>query len=179
MSCSATLAGLAQDCAASMGGVKKILIRPWAPGLFTEQVGDENKVHVASLTISTTVWKAYYFRNGNANVNTQLTIDNQNGVNFCTTTLELTATRQETVKREEFSALQSSEVAVVYQDMNGIWWALGIDGPVTAESGEAQSGANKTDGNFYKINLVTESATFPIELNSYSSTIANKIQYPT
>ena len=174
---SAVLAGLAQDCATSMGGIQKVLIAPWDLSGITVASG---KTHIYSLTASTenSPWKAYYFRKGNASVSTTLTIDNQNGVNFCTSQIDLTFTRQETVKRVEVSALATGSMMVCYKDANGLWWFLGWN-PVEAVSGEAQSGAAKTDGNFYKISLGADEETFPLELDDLSAQGADTIAYPT
>lgn len=174
---SATLAGLAQDCSASMGGISKVLIAPWDMSGITVESG---KTHIYSLTASTTdgPWKAYYFRKGNASATSTLTIDPQNGVNYVSTAVELTFTKQETTKRIEVGALATGSLMLCYKDANGKWWFLGYNNPVEATEGSAQTGAAKTDGNFYRITLGADEETFPMELDDATSSSADLVAYP-
>lgn len=171
---SAVLAGLAQDCAQSMGGVSKVLIAPYVEG--SMEVSTAGTVTIASL--SGTTWKAYYFRKGNASVTSTLNVDATNGVNYVSSELAMTFTKQETNKRLEMSALALGDVMVVYKDANGLWWALGIDNPVTCTAGSANTGAAKTDGNNYQVTLTAEDLTYPIELDAATVTKAEAIDYP-
>lgn len=178
MACiSATLAGLAQDCSQSMGGVAKVIIAPYSAGSIHFATSASTQVTVDGLS-GTTEWKAYYFRKGNAQVTSTLNVDPANGVNYVSSELQLTFTRQDTTKRVEMSALVLGEVMVIYKDANGTYWALGVDSPVSATAGTAQTGAQKTDGNNYQITLTSEDLTWPVELDAASSTAAEAIAYP-
>ena len=182
MACtSAVLAGLAQDCSQSMGGVNKVLIRPYSAGTIYFASSADTKVKVdglTGLTGQTIEWKAYFFRKNNAQVTSTLNADPSNGVNYVSSELQLTFTKQETVKRVEMSALVLGEVMVVYQDSNGIWWALGVNSPVVATAGTAQTGAARTDGNNYQITLTSEDLTWPVELDENSSAAASGVPFP-
>ena len=190
MACtSATLAGLAIDCEQSMGGIQKILIAPYTAGTITKTTwsgatsADTDDVSEAIATISgfttgSTDWKAYYFRKGNAQATSTLNIDAANGVNYVSTELQMTFTKQDTVKRIEMSALALGEVMVLYKDANGLCWALGIDNPVTCTAGTAQTGGAKTDGNNYQITLTAEDATYPLQLDKATSDVVDAFPYP-
>lgn len=176
---SATLAGLAQDCSRSMGGIQKVIIAPYSANTFDLAGETGGKIHCYSLTADTKDWRAYYFRKGNGQATSTLNVDPANGVNFVSTELALTFTRQDTEKRVEMSALAQMDLVCCYKDYAGQWWALGIDSPVTCTAGTAATGAQKTDGNNYQITLTAEDKTWPIELNLYSSQGADSIGYPS
>ena len=175
---SASLAGLAVDCSKSMGGIKKVIIAPYSAGTFNLQGETGGKIHCYTLTANTGDWRAYYFRKGNGQVTSTLNTDPANGVNYVSTELQLTFTRQDTAKRVEMEHLALGDVVCCYQDCNGLWWALGVDGPVVCTAGSGQTGAQKTDGSNYQITLTAEDKTWPYELNLYSSQGADRIEYP-
>lgn len=182
MACtSATLAGLALDCEQSMGGIQKVLIAPYQDGAFTITSANTASIALSGTVSGETVqyFKAYYFRKGNAQATSTLNVDAANGVNYVSTELQMTFTKQDTTKRIEMSALALGEVMILYKDNNGLWWGLGIDNPVTATAGTAQTGGQKTDGNNYSMTWTAEDSTWPIQLDSATSTAANGVQYPT
>lgn len=174
-----TLAGIANDCSGSMGGIKQIWIAPYSAGTMVYELDESGnttgKVTLSGLTSASTDYQHYYFRKGNANATSTLNVDIQNGVNYVSTELQMTFTKQETSKRLEISALVLSDVQVVYEDANGKWFALGIDNPVNTTAGTAQTGAAKTDGNNYQITLTADEITFPSELDENSLEIFKQI----
>ena len=166
MACtSITLKGLPEDCQASMGGIKKIWIMPYEEGRFTLDASGNT---VSAVTSGTTGesgdTKAYYFKKGNAQATSTLNVDVQNGVNYVSTEIQMTFTKQEASKRAEINALTLGETSVVYLDANNHMWAVGVENPVSATSGTAQTGAQKTDGNFYQLVLTSDESGFPVEI---------------
>lgn len=164
MACnSLTLSGLAKDCANSKGGVKEVLIANYE---------DVTNVEVSEGKISAITMKdgakfnKYYFRKGNANFTSTLTIDNANGVNYVSTDLVLTFLRMETTKRLEMTALSLNDLAIIVTDANGVSWYLGKDEAVTATSGTGESGSQATDGSKYSITLQDTSNEFPFEIDA-------------
>ena len=190
MACiSATLAGLAVDCEQSMGGIQKVLIAPYTANTITKATWsgatsastddvEDALATISGLTTGTTDWHPYYFRKGNAQATSTLNVDAANGVNFVSTELQMTFTKQDTVKRIEMSALALGEVMVLYKDNNGLWWALGIDNPVTCTAATGQTGAQKPDGSNYQITLTAEDLTYPLQLDKATSDVADLVPYP-
>lgn len=109
-------------------------------------------------------WYAYNFKKNTCSFTSTLNIDQANGINFVTTELILQFNRMTTAKRLEMKGLAVNDMYVIVLDSNNTYWYLGMNEPVTATSGSAQSGTAKTDGNFYQITLTDESATFPYEV---------------
>lgn len=179
MACtSATLKGLPEDCQASMGGIKKLWILPYVEGNFTLNTSDSGNT-VSSITSSGDT-KAFYFKKGNAQATSTLNVDAQNGVNYVSTEIQMTFTRQEASKRAEVNALTMGETSVIYLDANNHMWALGIENPVSATAGTAQTGAQKSDGNFYQITLTADESGFPVEIPEGNvKTAIMGVAYPT
>ena len=96
-----------------------------------------------------------------------------NGVNYVSTELNLVFTRQETSKRVEMSALLLNDVACLVVDSNNKVWCMGLNNPVNASAGTAESGVSASDGNKYSITLTDESDTFMYEYTGTLPTPAN------
>lgn len=160
MSCvSATLAGIAQDCSTSKGGVAKVWIATEDPkpkvtdGKITQFEGGSVKFY------------AYNFKKNVSSMTSTLNIDPANGTNYVSTELILQFNKMETVKRMEMAGLAVNDMYAIVKDSNGKYWFLGYDEPVQATAGSGQTGTNKTDGNFYQISLSDESDSFPMEVD--------------
>lgn len=170
MSCTSyTLKGITNDCSTSKGGIREVYIADWANDLFT--LG-ETKDTVASLKPDAKFYKFYIKRNTSSFTSTA-TIDQANGVNYVSTELSLVFTKMETSKRIEMSALLLNDVAVIVIDSNNKAWCLGLNNPVNATAGTAESGVAASDGNKYTITLTDESDTFPFEFSGELPTPAN------
>lgn len=161
--CLQTLAGITLDCSQNMGGIKRCFIANW--GDIDKITADTDKVTAITMKDGAK-FKAYQFRRGTSSMTSELTADETNGLNFVTTTLSLVFTKQETAKRVEMSALAISQLAVIVEDNNGIYWLLTKDDYASASAGTAESGTAKTDRNAYTLTLSTENNTFPFEVDS-------------
>ena len=170
MSCTAyTLKGITNDCSTSKGGIREIYIADWAKDLFT--VGDS--AGTVTALKSDTQWFKYYIKRNTSSFTSTATIDLANGVNYVSTELNLVFTKMETSKRVEMSALLLNDVAVLVIDSNNKVWCLGLNNPVNATAGTAESGTAASDGNKYTITLTDESDTFPFEFSGELPTPAN------
>lgn len=168
MACLQTLAGLCIGCDSSLGGLKKILIAQWKDGIFTKGEGEPETATVTGVASGST-WFEYQFRKGQASFSTEQTKDDTNGVNYYTSTIDITFSRMDATKRAEIQALTLGDVAVIAVDSNGAAHCFGDDEPVTSNGGAvAQSGAAKGDGNFYQVHLVDDSQYLP---RIYSGTL--------
>ena len=170
MSCTAyTLKGITNDCSTSKGGIREIYIADWAKDIFTVGASD-NTVTALKLDAQ---WYKYYIKKNTSSFTSTATIDQANGVNYVSTELTLVFTKMETAKRVEMSALLLNDVAVIVVDANGKAWCLGLNNPVNATAGTAESGVAASDGNKYTLTLTDESDTFPFEFSGELPTPAN------
>ena len=170
MSCTAyTLKGITNDCSTSKGGIREIYIADWAKDIFTVGASD-NTVTALKLDAQ---WYKYYIKKNTSSFTSTATIDQANGLNYVSTELTLVFTKMETAKRVEMSALLLNDVAVIVVDSNNKAWCLGLNNPVNATAGTAESGVAASDGNKYTLTLTDESDTFPFEFSGELPTPAN------
>lgn len=169
--CNQTLAGITLDCSNNMGGIKTVYITNFGD-VESVKMG-EDKITGITLT-SGSKFKTYQFRKGTSSMNSELTADETNGLNFVTTTLNLVFTKMETAKRIEMSALSISQLAVIVLDSNGIYWYITPDDYASASAGTAETGTAKGDRNAYTLTLTTENTTYPIEIEA--SAVASIIE---
>lgn len=158
--CPINLAGIASSCETSMGGLKKVYIATYSDNIYTV----DSTAHTISGISTGTTWYEYNFKKGVCSMTSTLNVDNANGVNYVTTELVLQFLKMDTAKRVEVGALCTGDIAVIAQDANGKYWALGMTEPVNASAGTAQTGQAKTDGNFYQITLTDDNPEFPYEV---------------
>lgn len=162
MACNQTLAGLAKDCATSMGGIVKV----WMANYDEVTTKTLSEGVISAIEPIESAWKAYNFKKGTGSMTSTLNVDAANGVNYVTTDLTLAFLRMETTKRLEMSALAVNELAVVVEDANGNMFFLGYNEPVTATAGTGETGTARGDGNRYTITLQDTSETFPYQLSA-------------
>lgn len=159
--CNQTLAGITLDCSNNMGGIKTVYIAN-----FGDVKGKETSEDVITgLTMEDgKKFKTYQFRKGTSSMNSELTADETNGLNYVTTTLSLVFTKMETAKRIEMAALSIAQLAVIVLDSNGIYWYITPDEYASASAGTAETGTAKGDRNAYSLTLTTENTSYPIEI---------------
>jgi len=163
MACSQTLAGIARDCAASMGGIKRVLLA--------------NAADVASVTVSSDIvtaitmdsgkkFKEYNFRPGTGSLSSNWQVSPENGVAYVQNDLLMVFNRMETTKRVEIMALAQADLIGIVEDMNGKFWLLGYpDENLLLSAGDGLTGTARGDRNGYSITLQSNSAALPIEVD--------------
>lgn len=161
MACSQILAGISNDCAPSLGGVKIVYIANYADVASTS-INAGSKISAITMETGKKFY-AYEFRRNTANMTSTLNIDAANG-NSVSTDVVLQFLKQDTQKRIEMAALSIGELAVMVKDGNDKYWYLGHDFPVQASAGSAETGTAFTDGNKYNITLNDISLSFPYEI---------------
>lgn len=160
--CNQTLAGITLDCSTNMGGIKAVYIANFGDVAGVEKAEDT----ITGLTMAEgATFKGYQFRRGTSSMNSELTADETNGLNYVTTTLSLVFTKMETAKRVEMSALSIAQLAVIVLDNNGIYWYITPDDYASASAGTGETGTAKGDRNAYTLTLTTENTTYPIEIS--------------
>lgn len=164
MACNQTLSGLVRDCAPSMGGVKRVLFAN-ADDVTAVTVSNDK---VSAITMATSAkFKEYALPKGTANFVTTLNKDEANGTMYYATTLALVFNRMMTNKRVEISALAQNDLVAIVEDMNGLYWLMGKDEPLTSTSGDvAQSGTARADRNGYAISFIDNSKEMPYEVDA-------------
>jgi len=165
MACSnVTLAGLKRDCETSKGGIKVVYIAK-----YTEALAAAIKAELATATTASTVPTAstadtfyvYEFRRNTGSMTSTLNVDDANGVNYVSTDVVLQFNKMDTKKRTEIAALSLEEMILLVVDANNHNWFIGLDAPVCASAGTAQTGTGVGDGNFYQITLQGNDDSYP------------------
>ena len=164
MSCSQVLNGIAADCQTNVGGVREVYIANY--GDVTTVEIDEVSNMIKTITMADSAkFKKYAFKKNTSSMTSTLNVDPANGVNFVQTDLTVVFAKQETVKRMEIAKLSLGELRVIVKDANGKYWFLGQEEFVSATSGSAETGTNRTDGNKYQIVLTDYSSSYPYEVD--------------
>lgn len=160
MACSYTIQGIADNCGlGNKGGIKKVYLSPYVDDIFTVTQDSITAVKSGSK------WHEFAFAKNTANLTQTLNVDEANGINFVSSELVMQFNRQQTEKRIAISALALAKVAGIVVDANGNAWALGMEDGASATAGSGQTGAAKTDGNFYSITLGADSETFLLSVD--------------
>ena len=163
MPCPQTLSGLAKDCAASMGGIVRVLLA--------------NKDDVTAVTVSTDIISAitlasskyfheYAFRPNTSQMTSNWQVNAENGVAYVQTDLVMVFNRMETTKRVEIAAMALADLVAIVQDCNGKYWYLGYDNPLHLSAGDGQTGTARSDRNGYSVTLQDDSLGLPFEVSA-------------
>lgn len=161
MACSITLKGIAMDCDANVGGVKKVLIAPYYKKADIAPVADKDAGTVKIANAKAEEFKVFEFRRGAASVTSTLTSDATTGVNYVTNELSIQFAKQDVKKRIEMSALSTGQMLVIYKDANDKYWMIGADDYATATAGTAETGAARSDANQYTLTISAEESSYP------------------
>lgn len=104
----------------------------------------------------------FQFRKQISGLTSEMTVDDPNGIFFVTSNLELVFAKQDADKRMAMMSLfLNGNMFAIVQDQNGNFHFLGLDNPVTATAGGAQTGVASTDANQYTITLSDISNELP------------------
>lgn len=163
MACTQTLSGLAADCAGNIGGIKNVYLANFAD--ISGVTVTTNQISAITM-VGTAKFKKYAFKRGTGSMSSTLNVDATNGTNYVSTDLVLQFNRMETTKRVEMTALAQGELAAIVEDMNGKYWFLGKDEPMSATAGDGQTGTARSDGNRYTLTLQDIAETWPLEITS-------------
>lgn len=165
MGCNQALTGIPRDCGTSMGGIKRILLANFDDVL--RPVVDEVTKKIKAINFASTSspkFKEFILRKGVGELTHSLQVNTENGVNYIENTVALAFGKMDTEKRVAVSVIAVNEMVGIVEDMNGKFWFLGYDEPLTATGGDGGTGQGKTDANRYGINLGTDSETYPYEI---------------
>lgn len=158
MPCTQTLAGIARDCTANVGGVKAVYMAN-----FEDVVGVAVTTDVVSgITLGT--GKKFYTYNFNPNTSSftvTVQANRENGTLYFETVLSLVFPKQDAAKRLEVNALAQAGLMAIVQDNNDNYWLLGKDEPLLMTSGTAESGTARADRNGYALEFTDGQKQMP------------------
>ena len=161
MACSQTLAGIAKDCAASMGGIVEVLLANRAD---VDAVTVTSGEITAITMVSSKKFYKYEFARNTGSLSSNYTIDNTTGAKFVVSDLVMIFNRMETAKRIEITALAEGELVAIVLDANGNYWYLGYDEALSASAGDGLTGTQRADRNGYSITLQDNSHEMPYQI---------------
>lgn len=159
MACSNyTIAGIAQACKDSIGGVKTIYVAK-RENMDMAGATVSNGV-ITPVTADTANFKKYAVRRATSSATSTLQVSDNAG-NSWQTELALQFMKQDAAKRSEVMALSEEGIVVVFTDSNNNSWFLGYDYPVEASAATAETGTALSDLNGYNITLQDNSMELP------------------
>lgn len=167
MACPITLSQISQDCQSSMGGIKSVVLLSNYDKMLAYITPDSSagysktSVDVDNLTA---YGVPYSLKKNTGSMTSTATIDASTGANYWSTEVTLQFNRMEASKRTAIQAMLEGETGVFVKDANNEWYFLGVDEPVSVTAGTAQTGQNKSDGNFYSLTFTSESKELPAQM---------------
>ena len=166
MSCNFTLNGNTLDCT-NHGGIKEIGIIPTEEVLTVTPTTSGSVVdEVTAVTfVEGKKFKKYAFRKGNANFVSNLEKDEASNTSGIKTDVTLQLNHMSNQLRREMTQLVGGAFYVVVKDNNDKNWFIGFDSYASATTGSGQTGAARTEGNFYSIVLSAETNEYPLTID--------------
>ena len=172
MACSITLSGIERDCEPNAGGIKRVLIAPYAD--VASWAIDADSGLIDTITMETgKYFYEYYQRYGVANYSGTPSFNEDGDYVGEDGTLTLVFAKMGVEKRTEVEALRAQDLVVIFQDGNGNWWYLGADNPVNRNGGDTATGTAQTDRNGYTVQLhsADKGSPLPVDEDALSSII--------
>lgn len=158
MPCSQTLAGIARDCQANVGGIKAVYMANFED---VDTVTVTTNVVSGITMVASKKFYAYYFNPNTSNFTTNINANRENGSLFFETVLSLVFPKQDATKRIEVNALAQAGLMAIVQDNNDNYWLLGKDEPLLMTSGAAPTGTARADRNGYEMEFTDAQMQMP------------------
>ena len=158
MACTSLSSITLDKCATNRGGILKVWIIDRDDVTIAKTLdSSNNETGEVTLTLASgKSWAAFEFRKGSSSYNSELTVDDANGISFMTSTLVLAFARQEVAKRVAVqSVISNPNLFVVVKDANGEYTALGVDEPASVTAGGANTGQAASDANNYTVTVTS------------------------
>lgn len=144
MGCCKSIGGIARDCDASVGGIRKAWISCYDGVTATVSDG-------MITAISGGDFKAFEFKKQTGSVTQTLQAGD---ATYWEQSITLQFAKQEFAKQMEINTLAVADMVVIILDNNGTYWYFGFDNPVTMSDGTAETGTAFGDFNGYNITLL-------------------------
>lgn len=163
--CSCTaLTSIATSCGETqVGGIRRVIVACAKDVTFGAPVDGE----IDSITLESGA-KTYQiaFRKQSSTFNSEMTIDDVTGVKFATTTAEIVVAKMNKSRLNAVRGLLASEVVAFVEDMNSVWYTMGVENVVTATAATMTTGTAATDANNVTITLTDIASTLPYTLGA-------------
>jgi hypothetical protein len=157
-------------CIDSTGGIAQVWIANWedvesytvstTPGATFNKVSAINMVTASP----TPVFYNYQFGKNTGEVNDTYTKTEENGTAGHTTELKLRFFKNTQPNFDQLQALLNNEMAVIFEDLNGLYWVLGEKRGVTATAAASSYGKLVSDFNGTDLTFTATERAFPREI---------------
>lgn len=180
MACTSYLQGFNTSCGSNLSSIKKIWVGSFESANFTfnyQEDGQGNKIEdqdgnyiiesVATgvLKANEDNWVEFGFKKNTSEMTSEMT-RNDNGSYYFTNSANLVFAKQDKNKRLALQATASGECTMIILDSNGIYWLIGSEIAVTANTLSATTGVAVGDANQYSVTLSADEAYMPIPLDA-------------
>ena len=159
-----TLQGILADCNPNLAGIQEAYLGYY--GSFNVSA-DTDTQKIASITTAQTGAKFYHytFAKQTGSLNSTLTKDDTNGTRYWTNTVTLQFSKMEAEKHLEVEAMAAEQLVAIIKDNNLKYWFVGLDGYLSADDAQANSGQSYDDLNGYNLTMNAMSAYLPFEID--------------
>ena len=158
MACASLTSITLDKCATNRGGILKVWMIDKDDATVSKTLDSSNN-ETGEVTITLAQgksWSAFEFRKGSSSYNSELTVDEQNGISFMTSTLVLAFAKQEVAKRVAVqSVISNPNLLVVVKDANNEYTCMGVDEAASVTAGGANTGQAASDPNNYTITVTS------------------------
>lgn len=159
-----TLQGILADCNPNLAGIQEAYLGYY--GSFNVSA-DTDTQKIANITTAQTGAKFYHytFAKQTGSLNSTLTKDDTNGTRYWTNTVTLQFSKMEAEKHLEVEAMAAEQLVAIIKDNNLKYWFVGLDGYLSADDAQANSGQSYDDLNGYNLTMNAMSAYLPFEID--------------
>lgn len=180
MACTSYLQGFNTSCGSNLSSIKKLWVGRFESANFTfnyqedgqgAQILDQDgnpiieSVATGVLKANEDNWVEFGFKKNTSEMTSEMT-RNDNGSYYFTNSANLVFAKQDKVKRLALQATASGECTMIILDSNGIYWLIGAEIAVTANTLSATTGIAVGDANQYSVTLSADEAWMPIPLDA-------------
>lgn len=171
MSCKTSLLGIGSNCSASKGGITDVLLVGISSDVKFKMVTAtlDTKTNYESWSIDQTISEFQQFfkyetSRETSSFTSTLNVDLTNGTRYVSTEIILQFNRMEHEKMKEMNEITKGDFMIFVKDSNNEWYVFGFNDydVASATSATAQTGGEKSDGNYYQVTLSSAESSFPI-----------------
>lgn len=148
------------DCFSSRGGIKAVWVANYVENGFTVSTGGTVSGFATGVT-----WYKQELRRNTGSMTSTLNVNDDNGVSYVSTEAVIIYTKMQKEERMQMNALTKGDFMMVVQDANDNYFALGMEEPVKASAGTAETGTSRDDRNAYSITLTDYNSEWPALLD--------------
>lgn len=165
MPCNQTLAGVARDCSANLGGIKAVYMANFDDVEGVTISGTPEAVSAITMATGKKFF-AYVFNPQTSNLTTTIRVNRENGSLYFESVLSLVFPKQEAAKRIEVNALAQAGLIAIVVDSNDNAWLLGKDQPMLLQDGgTAETGTAFADRNGYALPFIDNQRQMPYSVD--------------